>query len=329
MNSQPKISIIIPVYGVEGYIGKCIASIKQQTFEDFEVILINDGTKDNSVGVAETAIAGDKRFLILHKENGGQGSARNVGLDHARGDYIAFIDSDDYVEPRFLQAMYEEAIASGADVCTCNVRYVDSVGGAVRVFENDPAGYIKHNDYLMVKWFVSNFMWDKLFKRELFDVSRFDARLKTNEDVYLLFELLCGKKIVGVNEVLYNYLQRPQATSKGAPPTFISDRLMIVEKQFSFARSLGCIEEGNKYLEHVYLKHFLFNSVVTLSRYSKDFRRDVERLVVNLDGNYFSFARIAGFFRVERKVALSLLLFKMSPRALRLFARFWFRSHVA
>src|SRR5690554_7960613 len=87
MSSNPKISVIIPVYGVEKYITKCIESIKNQTFTNFEAILINDGTKDNSVAVAEDAIGGDDRFIILHKENGGQGSARNLGLDNARGDY--------------------------------------------------------------------------------------------------------------------------------------------------------------------------------------------------------------------------------------------------
>src|SRR5690554_7019478 len=82
MSSNPKISVIIPVYGVEKYITKCIESIKNQTFTNFEAILINDGTKDNSVAVAEDAIAGDDRFIILHKENGGQGSARNRSEEH-------------------------------------------------------------------------------------------------------------------------------------------------------------------------------------------------------------------------------------------------------
>lgn len=119
MSNNPKISVIIPVYGVEKYIAKCIESIKVQTFTDFEVFLINDGTKDNSVAVAEDAIAGDERFIILHKKNGGQGSARNLGLDNARGDYIAFIDSDVWVEPRYLQAMYEKITEEDADVCIC------------------------------------------------------------------------------------------------------------------------------------------------------------------------------------------------------------------
>src|SRR5690554_1320463 len=149
MSSNPKISIIIPVYGVEKYIAKCIESIKNQTFTNFEAILINDGTKDNSVAVAEQAIAGDDRFIILHKENGGQGSARNLGLDNARGDYIAFIDSDDWVEPRYLQAMHEKITEEDADVCTCDVLYVDINGKTVREFKNNPLGYYENNDYLM------------------------------------------------------------------------------------------------------------------------------------------------------------------------------------
>lgn len=219
---MPKITIIVPVYGVEQHIAKCIESIKAQTFTDFEAILINDGTKDNSVAVAEKAIAGDKRFVILHKENGGQGSARNLGLDKAQGDYIAFIDSDDWVESNYLKAMYEKIVAENADVCTCDVLYVDINGKTEREFKNNSQGYYENNDYLMACWYISNFMWDKLFKREVFDDQRFDTSLRTNEDVYLLFELLYQKKIVSAPQFLYNYLQRPAATSKGAPPSCLA-----------------------------------------------------------------------------------------------------------
>src|SRR5690554_5264372 len=162
MSSNPKISVIIPVYGVEKYITKCIESIKNQTFTNFEAILINDGTKDNSVAVAEDAIAGDDRFIILHKENGGQGSARNLGLDNARGDYIAFIDSDDWVEPRYLQAMHEKITEEDADICTCNARLLSPSDVLQKKRTNDPMKYLKEGDVLNSKFYISNWFWDKL-----------------------------------------------------------------------------------------------------------------------------------------------------------------------
>lgn len=329
MTKQPKISIIIPVYGVEKYIAKCIESIKKQTFTDFEAVLINDGTKDNSVAVAEKVIAGDERFIILNKENGGQGSARNLGLDTALGDYIAFIDSDDYVEPRFLQAMYEKITEENADVCACGVHYVDEQENIVRVFRSDPRAYKKENDYLMAKWHISNFMCDKLFKKDVFDNYRFDTSLRTNEDVFLLFEMIYEKHIVAVDECLYNYLQRPAATSKGASPTFIKDRVKIVDKQLEFARKIGRLDVDAGYIDFVYLKHFLFNSIVTLSRYSNEYRKDIYKLLSHVDYSYFNYKKIIKLIKEDKKTGLSLLLFKLSPQTFRLFARFWFRNHAA
>lgn len=329
MSNNPKISVIIPVYGVEKYITKCIESIKQQVFTDFEAILVNDGTKDNSVAVAEQAIAGDERFIILHKENGGQGSARNMGLDQARGDYIAFIDSDDWIEPEYLKAMYEKIIAEDADVCTCDVLYVDINGKIVREFKNNPLGYYENNDYLMAYWYISNFMWDKLFKSDVFDGVRFDTSMRTNEDVYLLFELLYGKRIVSAPGSLYNYLQRPAATSKGAPPTFIQDRVKIIQKQLKFSERLEYNKIDEEYPNLVYLKHFLFNTIVTLGRYSKKYAEDIEKLKSEIEYDKFTFKNIFFMIKKEKKVGLSLLLFNLSPQAFRLFARFWFRNHAA
>lgn len=329
MKKKPEISIIIPVYGVEKYIVKCIESIKQQTFTDFEVILVNDGTKDDSVAVAENGIAGDKRFIILNKENGGQGSARNLGLDKARGNYIAFIDSDDYVEPRFLQAMYEKVTEENADVCTCDVHYVDEQENIVRAFRNAPRTYKQENDYLMAKWYISNFMWDKLFKKHVFNGYRFDTSLRTNEDVYLLFEMIYEKRIVSVDEFLYNYLQRSAATSKGAPPSYIDDRIKIINKQLEFSKKTQGSEIDECYLKFVYLKHFFFNAIVTLSRYSKSYTDDIQKLVCNVDEKYYNVRQIVYLLSQDRRAGLSLLLFKVSPKLFRLFARFWFRNHAA
>jgi glycosyltransferase involved in cell wall biosynthesis len=329
MSSNPKISIIIPVYGVENYVAKCIESIKAQTFTNFEAILVNDGTKDNSVVVAEEAISGDERFVIYHKENGGQGSARNLGLDKARGDYIAFIDSDDWVEPDYLKALYEKIISEDADICTCDVLYVDSNGKIVREYKNNPQGYYENNDYLMACWYISNFMCDKLFKRNTFNDVRFDTSLRTNEDVFLLFGLMYQKKIVSIDRFLYNYLQRPAATSKGAPPTLIDDRVKIKNKQIEFSKKINRFDIDVDYIRLVYLKHFVFNTVVVISRYSNVFNQDIKKFKIQLDEKFFNTRNIMELVSSNPKVGLSLLLFKISPTAFRVFARFWFRNKAA
>lgn len=327
MSKTPIISIIIPVYGVEKYITKCIESIKKQTLADFEAILINDGTRDNSVAVAEQAIADDERFILLHKENGGQGSARNVGLDHARGDYIAFIDSDDYVEPRFLQAMYEKIVSENADICACGVRLLSENGRQLKVFVSKPELYIEKNDYLNANFYISNWFCDKLFRKELFDNLRFDLTVRTFEDAHLLFRVVYGRDITSIDEVLYNYIQHAGSTSNDIKPTYVNDRVAVMITQVRFAKLM--MKFDHQYLLYVYLKTFVFLCATTIARFSKSYNLDIQRFNLEIDDGKFRFRDIFYMVRKDTKVGVSLLLFKLSPQAFRLLVRFWFRNHVA
>ena len=105
---MPKISVIVPVYNVEKYLHRCVDSILAQTFTDFELLLINDGSKDSSGVICDEYAAKDSRVLVFHKENGGVSSARNMGLDNAKGEWISFVDSDDWVEKEYLETLYQD-----------------------------------------------------------------------------------------------------------------------------------------------------------------------------------------------------------------------------
>ena len=322
--SNPSISIIIPVYGVEKHIAKCIESIKKQAFTDFEVILVNDGTKDSSIEIAKEVISGDERFVILHKENGGQGSARNLGLDKARGDYIAFVDSDDYVEPSFLQAMYEKVIDDSADICTCDVNIVSPSGSVVRQFKSDVASYVSKGDYLNVYFFISNWMWDKLFKRDVFEELRFDSSIKTYEDAHLVFRLIYGKKITSISKCLYNYVQHQGSTSNDMKPSYFTDRVSILKAQSSFAEKNHIGDEG--YLVYLYLVNFLHGVIKTLAIYSSDYSLEVRRLNKVIDYDKFSFKNIYFVFKQKRKIGISLLVFRISPFLYRQFIKLFFQK---
>lgn len=313
MNKASLISIIIPVYGVEKYIEKCLISIKAQTFKNFEVLIINDGTKDQSIKIARKTIENDKRFIIIHQENQGQGSARNLGLDLAKGDYISFIDADDYVEPDFLEIMYEKILETSSEICTCNVNYVDTQYKTIKIFKNNIEKYKSQNDYLISKYYISNFMCDKLFLKSIFLNFRFDQSLKTNEDVHLLFEIIYNKKITSTERSLYNYLQRPSSTSKGAPESYISDRLKIIQKQLNF-HELHKENDDKKYITYVYLKKFVFITAFTLASYSKNYNEDIEKLKTNINKNIFTYKNIfISFLKTEKKTLIALILFKISP----------------
>ena len=325
MRTSPLISIIIPVYGVEKYIEKCISSIKAQTFINFEALIINDGTKDQSINLAKKVINNDKRFIIINKENQGQGSARNLGLDLARGEYISFIDSDDYVEPEFLEELYQKITEKNSEICTCNIRYVDIKNNEIKTFKNNVEKYKSENDFLLAKWYISNFMWDKLFKREIFKEIRFDQSLKTNEDVHILFRIIYNREIVSTEKILYNYVQRPSATSKSAPKSYISDRVKIIKKQLEFNKQIT-INKDNSYITYVYLKHFIFNAIVTLSRYAENYDKDINILKKEIDKKYFTYKNIFFvFFMKENKTFFSLVLFKISPKTFQNFIKIFFK----
>ena len=118
--NEPLISIIVPVYNVEKYLSKCIDSIINQTYKNIEIILIDDGSTDSSGAICDKYALVDSRIHVLHIENSGVSNARNVGLNHATGDYIGFVDSDDYIEPNMYELLLEELIADDVDVVQCN-----------------------------------------------------------------------------------------------------------------------------------------------------------------------------------------------------------------
>ena len=123
-----RVSVIVPVYQVEAYLPACLDSILAQTFRDFELILVDDGTRDGCPAIMDAYAARDARIRLLHKENGGLSSARNAGLDVARGEYIAFVDSDDTVEPTLLEDTVRAADETGAEQVLFNYRLVDENG---------------------------------------------------------------------------------------------------------------------------------------------------------------------------------------------------------
>ena len=119
MNSQPKISVIVPVYQVEETLDKCVESIIGQTYKNLEIILVDDGSPDNCPAICDSWAEKDSRIRVIHKENGGLCSARNAGMDIAAGDYLGFVDSDDCIEPDMYQLLVENAASTQADISRC------------------------------------------------------------------------------------------------------------------------------------------------------------------------------------------------------------------
>lgn len=315
MNNSCKITVIIPVYGVEKYIKKCLESVMAQTFEDFECLVVDDGSTDRSIEVAKNTVHADDRFVFLYKENGGQGSARNLGLDNASGEYVAFLDSDDYIEPEYLTSLYCKIVEDDADICICNVSIKSDEGKFLKRFVSDVTSYNKAEDCLNLNYFVSNWVCDKLFKISVFDRMRFDPNVRTFEDSHFTFRVMYRKKITQVSGFLYNYINRPGSTTNSLPSSYLDDRMAVIQSQFAFAAELGILSD--EYLTRAYLKTFVYHCVVTLSRFSDNYMKDVARLEQVLDKKYFNMRSIISIFALDYKVSVSLVLFKLSPRFFR------------
>lgn len=206
----PLLSIIVPVYKVENYLPKCIDSILAQTFTDFELILVEDGSPDNCPVLCDAAAAKDARVRVIHQKNGGLSAARNAGLDAARGAWIGFVDSDDYIAPEMYEALYHAVQSTGADLALCDYAEVDETGapcppmhGSLSEGELTGQELLKRASGLMVQ-----LAWNKLYRRAIFTQLRYPEG-KLNEDLFLIPEVcLQIQKAVVVPKVLYYYVQR-------------------------------------------------------------------------------------------------------------------------
>lgn len=214
-----EISIIVPVYQVEKYIGQCIDSILAQTFTDFELILVDDGSTDNSGKICDEYSARDNRVQVIHQKNGGAAAARNNGMDKATGNYFAFIDGDDYIVPTMLECLYKNILKSQADIAACNYRYVFENGdekdfsteNKAEILNGKEIFYDRKNERNYGFWTV---VWNKLYKAEAFKNLRFRCG-KYYEDEFLANDIYrLNIKVATVSDCLYYYRQHSASTMR-------------------------------------------------------------------------------------------------------------------
>ena len=236
MNDQtkPKISIIVPVFCTEKYLPDCIESLIGQTYDNIEIILVDDGSTDRSGEICDRYAALDERITVIHKENGGVSSARNIGLDRARGEWISFVDADDTLERDAYDYLIQNAEKRGADLIQCPM-FVDE--GAKSSVMCAPEREILVNgaseaNREFFKYF-SGGACCKLFKRETVDGIRFDTSLTIGEDMrYNVDALARSKCALLCTEPKYHYLQRNYSACNSVPTR---DRLTSYDRMLSRA----------------------------------------------------------------------------------------------
>ena len=267
-----EVSIIVPVYQVEKYIRQCVDSILAQTFTDFELILVDDGSKDQSGKICDEYARMDTRVKVIHKENGGAADTRNRGVNQAVGNYVMFVDSDDYLAPTMLECLYRNILNENADIAACNYLYF---------FENDRKKdfatnvqsevltgteifYYRKNERNYGFWTV---VWNKLMKRETVGKVRFRSG-KYYEDEFWANEIYqMDIKIVTIPECLYYYRQHENSTMR----------------QKKIARSLDLIEAYQERI-YIYLKEQKYaEQAYKVFVYSLEHLEESKRLITNED----------------------------------------------
>lgn len=229
------ISVIVPIYKVEAYLDECVRSIVAQTYPHLEIILVDDGSPDNCGSMCDEWAGKDPRIKVIHKPNGGLSDARNAGLEIASGEYISFIDSDDWIEPDMYAHMHDALLKEGADICACRIAacYPDHRQDwgcpAYRVTGPEETLAMLYDD---TAYPVSAL--NKLYRRELWEELRFPVG-KICEDAFTTYLLIhSAKRIVQLPEALYCYRIRPESimTSRFSPKRMDEEEVWRVNYEF-------------------------------------------------------------------------------------------------
>ena len=294
MLKQDLITVVIPIYNVEKYLKKCIESIIGQTYKDLEIILVDDGSPDNSGKICDEYANIDKRINVIHKENGGLSDARNYGIMNAHGKYIVFIDSDDYVENQYIELLYKAIILNNTKISQCGIKKINEKNDIIGYF-NYGENQIKKSKELIIdlyggKW-ENIVVWNKMYLRELFNNIKF-PKGKIHEDEFVTYKLLfLSNEISVINKCLYNYMQSNESITgrkfylnRLDILDALEERLIFFEKSkeeelyketlenylntikmcyFEVRKNINKSKKIQKYLKNIYVK----NSKMFLKKY--------------------------------------------------------------
>lgn len=260
------ISVIIPVYNVEKYLTRCAESVINQTYNNLEIIFIDDGSTDESGKICDMYAKQDKRVKVVHKENGGLSSARNAGLDIARGHYIGFVDSDDYIDLNMYESMFNSIKKYKTNIACVGIIREDEQNGFKQIIRcpNKETEYSDEEsiEEILYSRNIGISVWSKLFEKTIFEKIRFPVG-ETNEDACIMIDLMEGKKVVHTGIPLYHYLVREGS---------ITNSYKEKSAQFSFKNAKKIVDGINeKYpnlidVANIYLSNTLFKILISYLR---------------------------------------------------------------
>ena len=247
------VSIIIPVYNVQDYLARCVDSVLTQTYTDLEIILVDDGSIDISGDICDEYALHDARVRVIHKENGGLSDARNAGLDVARGNYVAFIDADDYVHPSFVELLLKTINETGAQIAVSTWQELKDGDKPRKVKTKRPRCTILTQEEAISSVFyqkkLNHSACSRIFETQLFNNLRFPEGM-LYEDLAIIYPLLCKvEKVALINTPMYYYMHRQGSiiTTMSLRRTHVLDHIERIEEQVT--------DEAPQYLPAVRSRH--------------------------------------------------------------------------
>ena len=297
MKDRPLISVVVPVYNVEKYVEQCVHSIINQKYKNLEIIVVDDGSTDSSGRLCDEMLALDKRIKVIHKENGGLADARNVGIEHANGNLIGFVDSDDYIHPDFYEELYNLMEKEETDIAECQFLRVD-VENIERVQEiideansrleyqattQDNISALRNLYGPRLQPYIKKVVvWNKLYKKSLFDDVRFPVG-KLHEDEFTTYKILYNcKNIVSTNRIMHAYMQTQNSIMrKTIKQQRIDDNLKAYEEAANFFNKIN-----NQELEHKVLRRYLENCIELAGKVFNEQSDDREQKLLGISKIY-------------------------------------------
>lgn len=256
--NKPLISIIIPVYGVEKYIAQCLESVINQTYKNLEIIVVNDGTKDKSAEIAKEYATKDSRIKVYDFQNGGLSVARNRGLEIATGDYISYIDSDDWLDTKMYETLLETAMKNEADMVKCGI--IETNGAAeekitfsdVKIINNEQHKAFK-NYFKGILWTLA---WNGLYKKELAKKVKFPDNVVHEDNYSSGIFLYLAKKVIAMPSCLNYYRVNDAGISKGGVKRPL-DKILAISKLKQDLLKLGFADKKLDWKLSVEFYHFV------------------------------------------------------------------------
>lgn len=305
---QKKISVIVPVYNIEGYIERCLKSIQKQTYPRFEVIIIDDGSTDNSLLLCQKFAKKYRNFRVISQKNQGLSAARNAGIKQATGDFLAFVDGDDEILPNFLADLMTAAEATDAEIAICGFFEVYPKNTRIVNIKSRQSMTVKTGreavkDLLIFQKNIEIVTWNKLYKKEIFNKVQFPVG-KICEDNLTTYKLLArAKKVVYLDLALYRYFRRNNSITKQTNQlVFCERREEAAEAAVRFFQNSGETEtEAAKY--SLLLAYFKYLDFALSGRIEKKYFRIYRQKILERRAEFLRLKCLDG----KRKLYLNLI----------------------